>query len=48
MTTFQKWLIAIAVIFGLTLLYFWRSDIEYAREHESGGGFGGVRLKSPF
>lgn len=31
MTKFQKWVIALFIVFGLVLLYFWRVDVTYNR-----------------
>lgn len=34
MTTFQKWIIALLITFGLIFLYFWRRDVEYKKDYE--------------
>lgn len=32
MTTFQKWILAILIGFGILFFYFWRSDVGYERK----------------
>lgn len=34
MTTFQKWIIALLITFGLIFFYFWRQDVEYKKDYE--------------
>lgn len=36
MTTFQKWILAILIGFGILFFYFWRSDVKYEQDKDRG------------